>query len=128
MCLKLCKLRFIFYNGKLDWMECLSLYRERDAIEKGFRSLKHDIETIPLNTNKESTMRGFLFVCFIALIIRMRLLNLMKEKGLSKEYAVEGLLLELEKIEQIELTSGDVLLTELTKKQKKILDELELCT
>lgn len=118
---------FIFYNGKLDWMECLSLYRERDAIEKGFRSLKHDIETIPLNTNKESTMRGFLFVCFIALIIRMRLLKLMKEKGLSKEYAVEGLLLELEKIKQIELTSGDVLLTELTKKHKKILDDLELC-
>jgi len=118
---------FIFYNGDLDWMECLSIYRERDAIEKAFRSLKHDIEAIPLNTNKENTTRGFIFVCFIALIIRMRLLNLMKEKELIKEYTVERLLLELEKIKQIELTNGNVLLTELTKKHKKILDDLKLC-
>ena len=118
---------FIFYNGDLDWMDCLSIYRERDAIEKGFRSLKHDIEAIPLNTNKESTTRGFIFVCFIALIIRMRLLNLMKEKELSKEYTVERLLLELEKIKQIELTNGNVLLTELTKGHKKILEDLKLC-
>jgi transposase len=118
---------FIFYNGDLDWMDCLSIYRERDAIEKAFRSLKHDIEAIPLNTNKESTTRGFIFVCFIALIIRMRLLNLMKEKELSKEYTVERLLLELEKIKQIELTNGNALLTELTKRHKKILDDLKLC-
>jgi len=55
------------------------------------------------------------------------LLNLMKEKELSKEYTVERLLLELEKIKQIELTNGNVLLTELTKKHKKILDDLKLC-
>ena len=33
----------IFYNGDYNWMDCLSLYRERDIVEKGFKSLEHDI-------------------------------------------------------------------------------------
>lgn len=117
----------IFYNGNYDWMDCLSLYRERDIVEKGFRSLKHDIESLPMNTNKDSTTRGFLFVSFIALILRMRLVNRMKETGLIREYTLEKLLLELEKIRKIELRNGEILLSETTKKCKHILDKLGLC-
>jgi Transposase len=117
----------IFYNGDYNWMDCLSLYRERDIVEKGFKSLKHDIESLPLNTNKDSTTRGFLFISFIGLILKMRLVNRMKETGLIKGYTLEKLLLELEKIKKIELRNGEIILSKVTKKCRNILDKLGLC-
>ena len=108
-------------------MECLTVYRERDVVEKGFKTMKNDIQSLPLNTKKDSTTKGFLFVCFIGLIIRMRLLNIMKEKGILKDYTVESLLLELEKIKKIELENGESIVTELTRKQREIMEKLNLC-
>jgi len=118
---------FLFYNGECDWMECLTAYRERDIVEKGFKAMKNDIKSLPLNTNKDSTTKGFIFICFIGLIIRMRLLNIMREKEILKNYTVESLLLELEKIKKIELENGETIITELTRKQKDIMGKLELC-
>ena len=118
---------FLFYNGECDWMECLTEYRERDVVEKGFKTMKNDIKSLPLNTNKDSTTKGFIFICFIGLIIRMRLLNIMKEKEILKNYTVESLLLELEKIKKIELENGETIITELTRKQKDIMETLGLC-
>jgi len=117
----------LFYNGECDWMECLTAYKERDIVEKGFKAMKNDIKSLPLNTNKDSTTKGFIFICFIGLIIRMRLLNIMREKEILKNYTVESLLLELEKIKKIELENGETIITELTRKQKDIMGKLELC-
>jgi transposase len=118
---------FIFYYGERDWVECLTYYRERDIIEKGFKIMKNDIQSLPLNTNKDSTTKGFIFVCFIGLIIRMKLLNMMRETKIIEDYTVESLLLELEKIKKVELQNGEVIVTELTKKQKEIIEKMNLC-
>lgn len=92
--------------------------RLRDLIEKGFKRFKRALKSLPLNTQKDSTTKGFLFICFIGLIIKMRLLHQMKETGLIKEYTVEKLLLELEKIKKIRLTDGEMILTEITKSRR----------
>ena len=57
----------------------------------------------------------------------MRLLNIMRETRIIEEYTVESLLLELEKIRKIELQNGEVIVTELTRKQKEIMEKLNLC-
>jgi transposase len=119
--------QIIFSTGNLDWKECLSCYRERDAVEKAFRIIKNDLLTLPLNARKESSVRGFLFINFISLIIRLRLLRLMKESDLIKEFTVDGLLLELSKIKKIQLANGEIIVSEITKKQRTILDALHLC-
>ncbi|KAF5039074.1 hypothetical protein DSECCO2_547750 [anaerobic digester metagenome] len=72
-------------------------------------------------------MKGFLFVTFIGLILRMQLLKKMKETGLLEDYTVEGLFLELAKIKKIKLANGETLMTELTKKQRTILEKMGLC-
>ncbi|MFA7695490.1 MAG: transposase, partial [Methanoregula sp.] len=113
--------------GNLDWQECLSCYRERDAVEKAFRTMKHDLLTLPLNARNVSTVRGFLFINFISLIIRLRLLRLMKDSDLIKDFTVDGLLLELSKIKKIQLANGEVIISEVTRKQRTILDALNLC-
>ena len=117
----------LFYSGNFDWMECISLYRERDEIEKSFKALKNEIDVLPLNTHSEKTTRGFIFIAFLGLIIRSRLMNMMREKGLLDKYSVELLLLQLEKLRKITLADGQIFVTEMTKKQREILQALDLC-
>ncbi|KUG21237.1 transposase (is4) [hydrocarbon metagenome] len=119
--------QIILVHGPLDWEECLTVYRERDAIEKAFRSLKTDLQAMPLNVRKEATLKGYLFVVFLSLILRMRLLKRMKDTGLLEDYTLEGLLLELAKIKKIRLANGEVITTEISKKQRTILEALGLC-
>jgi len=117
----------LFYSGDFDWMTCLSLYRERDEVEKAFKALKNEIDLLPLNTQTEQTTRGFIFVAFLSLVIRTRLMNKMREVGLLDKYSVELLLLQLDKLRKINLVDGQVITTEITKKQRDILDALKIC-
>jgi transposase len=79
-----------------------------------------------MNAHKTETVKGFLFLCFLSLILRMRLLKQMQDTGLCEKYTVDALLLELEKIKKVELSNDEMLVTELTKKQKDILARLGL--
>jgi len=117
----------LLYNQDLNWEECLTFYRGKDIIEKGFDILKNDIETLPTNVHKNDTLKGFLFICFLSLIIRMRLHRLMQTTHLAEHYTLDSMLLELEKIKKISLTNNEIIITELTKKQKEILAKLSLC-
>ena len=82
---------------------------------------------MPLNAKTENTIRGLLFVNYLSLVVRMRLINKMRDAGLLKNYTVEKLLLELEKIKKIQLANGDIVVTEVTKKQNDIPNKLNLC-
>lgn len=117
----------LLYQGTFEWDECLALYRCKDIVEKGFSMLKNDIEALPLNVRKDSTIAGYLFVCFLSLILRMRLLRLLKESELNKKYSIEGLLTELEKLRLMVLPDGAKIPTEMTKRQRDILTALGLC-
>ncbi len=113
------------YRGDYSGSECLSLYRQRDAMEKAFRSLKTDLDIFPLRNRKESAIRGILFVFFISLIIRSALLRGMESSGLLKKYSLERMLLELEKLHVMEDQNGNLRELERTRKQKDILEALE---
>ena len=116
----------ILYRGGYYWEDVLGWYRERDMIEKMFRMLKRDLEATPLRVQKTETARGWLFVTFLALILRTRLMNLMTKCGLIGNYSLSSLLLELQKLKMIELADGSSMITERTKKQKDIIKNLEL--
>jgi len=117
----------LFYSGDFDCMTCLSLYRERDEIEKSFKTLKNEMDILPLNTHGEKTTKGFIFIAFLSLIIRTRLITMMRNSGLIDKYSVELLLLQLEKMRKIALADGQIFITEMTKKQREILQALNLC-
>ena len=82
---------------------------------------------MPAHVRTDSTLRGYLFVAFLALILRMKLMNMMLKAGLSKRYSVDGLLLELEKIKVMILPDGQRITTEISRKQREILNALDLC-
>ena len=108
-------------------MKCLSMYRERDEIEKSFKALKTEIDILPLNTHSEKTTRGFIFIAFLSLIIRSRLINMMRDAKILDKYSIELLLLQLEKLRKITLADGQISVTEMTKKQREIIQALKLC-
>ena len=82
---------------------------------------------MPLNTRAEATLKGYLFIAFLSLILQMRLLKRMKDTGLLKHYTLEGVLRDLAKIKEIWLANGEVITTESTKKQRTILETLGVC-
>jgi len=57
----------------------------------------------------------------------MKLMRMMIDAELNKRYSVEGLLTELEKIKIMVLPDGEKVITEITKKQREILDALHMC-
>lgn len=66
-------------------LECLSLYRNRDSIEKAFRTLKTDLDIFPMKVRKESTILGMLLIFFVSLIIRMALIRGMISSGMMRK-------------------------------------------
>jgi transposase len=110
----------LFHSGDMDWMTCIHLYRERDEIEKEIEVMKSDLDVLPLNTHKDSTTSGFLFIVFLGLIIRFILLRMMTEAGLLKIYSILGMLLEMEKFRKVTLADDQIITIEMTKKQRLI--------
>ena len=80
----------LVYRGEYTPLECLSLYRNRDSIEKAFRMLKTDLDIFPMRIRKESTIRGMLFIFFISLITRTTLMRGMIPSGLMSKYSLEN--------------------------------------
>ena len=78
----------------------------------------------PLRVHGMDALRGELFVNLIAIAIRFRILEYMKLSGLLKKYSIEKMLLELHKLRKVILNGGKEITTEITRKQKEILESL----
>lgn len=121
----------IFCSEDFDEMKCLSLYKKRNEIEKSFNALNGEIDMLPLNmqalnARNEKTIKGFIFIAFLSMIIRTRLMSMMSSAGLLDRYSVEHLLMQLEKMRAIVLADGQMIFTEMSKEQKEIFHTLNL--
>ena len=78
----------------------------------------------PLRIHGMDALRGEVFVNLIAIAIRFRILEYLRSSGLLKKYSVEKMLLELHKLRKVILNDGKDIATEITGKQKEILESL----
>ena len=106
--------------------EALYVYRTKDKVEKAFDNLKNELDLKRLRIHSEEAMKGRLFIGFIALILQSHIHKVMKETNLVKNYTVEELIGELEKISLIEFTSGKKIMTEISKKQRLIYEKFKV--
>jgi transposase len=74
----------LIYKGQHTPLEYLSIYRDRDGIEKAFRTLKTDMDILPIRIRNELTIRGML------------------STSLMNRYSLERMLLELKKPHVVE--------------------------
>jgi len=94
-------------------------------VEKKFDDLKNELEAMPLRVHKIETLQGLLFVFFVSLVIRAILLQKAREAKLLDKKSVEEIMMELAKIRAVKI-GGKWRLTEITKKQRTILEKMKI--
>lgn len=119
-------------SRKMTAQEAYRLYRGRDVSEKLFRADKTFLSSSAQRIHSNEALQAKLFVEFIALIIRNRFFNLLKEqmerlKTRRNTLTVPGAIRELDKMEMTRLNGGHYLLDHaLTKNQKNIFQSFGL--
>jgi len=112
--------------------QALIHYKGRDISEKLFCSDKSFIGSKSMRVHYGESLSAKIFIEFIALIVRNRIYNLLKETMLRMEakynyMTVPAALRELEKIEMVQRNKGQYKLDHaVTKKQKVILSSFGL--
>lgn len=100
--------------------DVISIYRNKDVIEKNFDNLKNAVDAKRLRTHSLQATEGKLFISFLALILRSHLMNVSKTWLHSQSASLDKLLWELRKIKVAKI-GHSYLHNPLTKKQKDIL-------
>jgi hypothetical protein len=108
-------------NTKMNKVEILDYYRQRDGVEKIFDIVKNAMDGNRLRAHSQYNTDGRLFMKFIALIVYTELSKIMNENSLFKKYSVKELLFEMKKLKIVKIKNNELFLSELSKKQKMIL-------
>ena len=125
--LKLCGYFVIVTSEKMTAKEALEIYKGRDASEKLFLSDKTFLGNHALRSSTEESAASKIFIEFVALIIRNRMYNYLKDamKEMAKKpnyMTVPAAIRELDKIEMARGLDGIYRLDHaVTAKQKTIL-------
>jgi transposase len=112
-------------STKRSWDEVLSLYRERDEVEKKFDDLKNELEVMPLRVQKVATLQGLLFIFFLSLVLRAMLLRRARNGKILEKSSVEEIIMEMAKVRAVKV-GGLWRLTEISKKQRTILKKMDI--
>jgi transposase len=103
---------------KLTKEEVVPVYYIRQTVERLFGFSKDDLKLIPLRVHKEETLRGYLLLTFISLVVFLLL-----KKELGKKHTVENILLIMRNL-KCKVYTNEILISELTKHQKEITEKL----
>jgi len=111
---------FLTNRADLNRGHILQVYRQKDGVEKAFDIFKHELDGQRLRGHSPDAITGRLFLKFLSLIVYSALTKTMREQRLFREWSVRELLFELKKIRIVELYDGSHVLTEISKRQRRI--------
>ena len=111
-------------NEIKDPLEALTIYRNKDLVEKAFENLKERLNVRRLAVSSEQSLDGKLFVQFIALIFLSHITRKMQESNLFKDYTLQEVLDELDVIECYEVPGQRLMAGEMTKRQRELYTKL----
>ena len=130
--LELCGYFCIVTSEDMTAAQALIHYKGRDMSEKLFQADKSFIGSKSMRVHSAEALSAKIFLEFVALIVRNRIYNLLKETMMKLEsrpnfMTVPAALRELEKIEMVRRPGGQYLLDHaVTRKQKVILSAFGL--
>lgn len=108
-------------NDIKEASQALTIYRQKDAVEKGFDDLKNDLDMKRLRIHSEAAVDGRLFLQFLALILTTRIKMVMNEHGWFKNHDLQEVLEEMKSIREVRMEGRrKSLITTLTKFQTEI--------
>ena len=100
--------------------EVVPTYYLRQRAEVLFGFAKDDLNLLPLRVHGEETLRGFLFLQFLTLVLFSEL-----RKAIGEERTVEEVLLTMRNL-KCKVYDDEIIISELTKEQKAICEKLEI--
>jgi hypothetical protein len=106
--------------------EVLEAYYRRDIVEKYFDALKNKMGNDRLRTHSDSTAKGRMFVAVIGLLLYSALFTAWKKSKLRAEMPMTSVLSAMGSLKAVERSDGAYRLTEITKKQRRVIKELGL--
>ncbi len=130
--LETCGYFCIITSEEMTAAQALTHYKGRDISEKIFSADKSFLGSKSMRVQSGESLSAKLFIEFIALIVRNRIYNLLRETMLRLEtrpnfMTVPAALRELEKIEMVQRTNGRYKLDHaISKKQRTILSSFGL--
>lgn len=89
-----------------DTTEALTIYREKDSVEKSFDDLKHQHDMKRLRVHSEEAMNGRLFLQFLSLILTVSIRKKLAEEDWSNRYSLRHIMDEIGELKQIKPASG----------------------
>lgn len=104
--------------------EALTLYRNKDLVEKAFGNLKERLSARRMLVSSEQSLDGKLFVQFLALIYLSHLKKVMKDQQLFRTHTMQGILDQLDGIECFDRPGRDPRIGEVTEKQYELFQKL----
>lgn len=115
----------VISNDVSDAKEALTIYREKDVVEKGFLRLKNSLDLGRLRVHRDDNMQNKVFIGFLSLILMSQIHKVMAETGLYKKMTMRKLLMTLSKL-RVQEINGTRILFPLTKDQKTIYNAFQV--
>jgi transposase len=111
-------------NEIKDAAAALTIYRNKDLVEKAFDNLKERLNLRRVAVSSEQSLDGKLFVQFIALIFLSYIMKKMQENKLFKDHTMQEVLDEFDIIECFEVPGQQLKVGETTKRQMDLYTKL----
>lgn len=92
-------------NSTLPAFTLVKTYKELSKIERHFRDLKNELEVGPIYHYTESRIRAHIFVCFIALQLKVALTKRLKQ--LNEDVSYSEVMRDVSRIKAIELCAEE---------------------
>lgn len=110
----------VISNDLKDVKDVFYTYRRKDVVEKAFDNLKNDLDVKRLKVHSTKSLKGKMFIVFIALILKTYIYNETIKNGNICKYSVNDILKEMQKISIINFDNNISMLTKISSTQKKI--------
>lgn len=101
-------------SKKIESKEVIASYYLRQNVEQIFGFFKDDLDSLPIRRHNDNTIKGYLFLQFITLILFLQFRNKLEEK-----YTVEQAVLLTRNL-KCKVFEKNILVLELNKKQSEI--------
>jgi hypothetical protein len=116
---------FVLLSNEIkDPIEALTIYRNKDLVEKAFDNLKERLNLRRTAVSSEQSLDGKFFVQFVALIFLSYITKKMHENNLFKDHTLQEILDELDVIECFEVLGRQLQVGEITKRQMELYAKL----
>jgi len=108
-----CGMMILVSNVDMGISEVVPLYYSRQMAEQLFGISKDDLNILPIRTHSEARFRGLMLLCFISLIVYLKLKN-----SIEPTTTVEQLLLFMRNLKCKTYTDNSFIVSEVTKQQR----------